>query len=122
MIATVPYLVLVSPAQEFISLEKSVVRKTEQDLCVRALASGQIHQALPLTVSLCAAVAAKIEGSLVNELSSGDAIHNSSLRLGMPSGILTVGAEVERDPAGWRVLNGAFFRTARPLFEGKVYY
>jgi 2-methylaconitate cis-trans-isomerase PrpF len=40
----------------------------------------------------------------------------------MPSGILTVGADVAQDAAsGWVAHSGAFYRTARRLFDGRVY-
>jgi hypothetical protein len=40
----------------------------------------------------------------------------------MPSGILTVDADVTQDPAGlWTAHSGAFYRTARRLFDGRVY-
>ena len=40
----------------------------------------------------------------------------------MPSGILTVDADVARDEAGaWLARSGAFYRTARRLFDGRVY-
>jgi hypothetical protein len=40
----------------------------------------------------------------------------------MPSGVLTVGAEVECQAGQWSALRGSFYRTARRLFDGKVYY
>jgi 2-methylaconitate cis-trans-isomerase PrpF len=39
----------------------------------------------------------------------------------MPSGVLTVGAEVHLGNAGWQAAHGSFYRTARRLFEGYVY-
>jgi 2-methylaconitate cis-trans-isomerase PrpF len=39
----------------------------------------------------------------------------------MPSGVLTVAAEVERRGGEWHAVRGAFYRTARRLFEGAVY-
>ena len=40
----------------------------------------------------------------------------------MPSGILTVGAEVSQDGGGqWVAHSGAFYRTARRLFDGRIY-
>jgi 2-methylaconitate cis-trans-isomerase PrpF len=38
----------------------------------------------------------------------------------MPSGVLTVGAEVEREGGEWVARAGSFYRTARRLFEGRV--
>ncbi len=45
-----------------------------------------------------------------------------AIRFGMPSGILTVDADVGRDAAGaWVAHSGAFYRTARRLFDGRIY-
>jgi 2-methylaconitate cis-trans-isomerase PrpF len=38
----------------------------------------------------------------------------------MPSGVLTVSAEVRKDRDGWYAQAGSFYRTARRLFEGRV--
>ena len=77
------------------------------------------HRALPLTAALCTAVAARITGTLVNEMlrpGAGDPI-----RIGMPSGILNVGADVVQQNGGWTARSGAFYRTARRLFDGRVF-
>ncbi len=72
------------------------------DLTARVISNGQPHRALPLTISLCTAVAARISGTVVAEALSPTAA-DGPLRLGMPSGILTVGAEVAQGAAhGWR--------------------
>jgi 2-methylaconitate cis-trans-isomerase PrpF len=40
----------------------------------------------------------------------------------MPSGVLTVAAEVECDTDGrWQARSGSFYRTCRRLFDGRVY-
>ena len=89
------------------------------DLTGRMLSNGQPHRALPLAASLCTAVAARIEGSLVHAVCASGATQR--LRLGMPSGVLSVGAEVGRDGALWHATRGSFYRTARRLFDGFVY-
>ncbi len=43
------------------------------------------------------------------------------LRLGMPSGVLTVGADVGQEAGRWVARAGSFYRTARRLFDGRVY-
>jgi 2-methylaconitate cis-trans-isomerase PrpF len=95
----------------------------EMDFSLRVIASGQPHKALPLTVSLCAAVTAKLSGSVI-----ADVLHNKHLqqvRIGMPSGILTLDAKVEKTgeqrAEQWHAKSGSFYRTARPLFEGRVF-
>jgi 2-methylaconitate cis-trans-isomerase PrpF len=45
-----------------------------------------------------------------------------AIRIGMPSGILAVGAAVEQTgPNGWIAQRGSFFRTTRRLFAGRLY-
>lgn len=88
------------------------------NLAVRMISSNQPHRALPLTASLCVAVAAGIPDSLVHTVARFPG--SGPLLLGMPSGVLTVQAEVRKDRDGWYALSGSFYRTARRLFEGRV--
>jgi 2-methylaconitate cis-trans-isomerase PrpF len=83
------------------------------------ISSGQPHRALPLTGSLCTAVAAAIEGTVPNRLARPQ--RSGVLRLAMPSGVLTVGAEVHRRDGVWHADSGTFYRTTRRLFDGFVY-
>jgi 2-methylaconitate cis-trans-isomerase PrpF len=90
------------------------------DLTARFISNGQPHRALPVTSSLCTAVAARISGTLASEALLTDP--GSSIRIGMPSGILTLGAEVTRDASGaWTAHSGALYRTARRLFDGRIH-
>ena len=116
----VPFVVMVAPANAATMPDGHVLAADDADVTVRAMSNGQPHRALPLTVSLCAAVAASIEGTVVHRESSysGD----GPLRLAMPSGVLHVGAKVSRDGNRWTAERGVFYRTARRLFEGYVYY
>jgi len=119
-ISTVPYIGFVGPAADSPTLSGETIRAAEMDFAARVISNGQLHRALPLTVSLCTAVAARIAGSVVAEaLPPGVAA--GPLRLGMPSGVLTVGAEVVREGGGWVARAGSFYRTARRLFDGRVW-
>ncbi|MCJ2071191.1 PrpF family protein [Methylobacterium sp. J-030] len=117
-IVHVPFVGIVAPPMEAGSLSGEAVRAGDVDLTARVLSNGVPHQALPLTATLCLAVAARIEGSLVHEAARTT---GAALRVGMPSGILTADAAVSRDGDVWRAERGAFFRTARPLMRGAVY-
>jgi 2-methylaconitate cis-trans-isomerase PrpF len=120
-ITSVPYIGFVSPPAEGRTLSGEVVRAGEVDLVARVLSNGQPHRALPLTVSLCTAVAARISGTLVAEALSPEA-GQEALRIGMPSGVLTVGADVLQEAGGtWVARAGSFYRTARRLFDGQVW-
>ena len=91
------------------------------DLTGRMLSNGQPHRALPLTVSLCMAVAARIEGSLVHAVTRLVTDTDAPIRIAMPSGILVVGATVQKINGAWHAEQGAFFRTQRRMFDGFVY-
>ena len=115
----VPFIGFVSPAQDALTLTGETLAAGAADLTIRMLSNGQAHRALPLTASLCAAVAARIDGSIVARVARRGA--GERLRLAMPSGVLTVGAQTRCDNGVWHVVSGSFYRTARRLFEGCVY-
>jgi 2-methylaconitate isomerase len=116
----IPAVGFVAPPMDAPTLSGETIRAGEVDLTARFISNGQPHRALPVTSSLCTAVAARITGTLVSEALQAEPA--GSIRIGMPSGILTVGADVTRDPAGaWTAHSGAFYRTARRLFDGRIY-
>ena len=116
----IPFMAVVSAPQDATTLTGETVKAADVDLTVRVVSSGQVHRALPVTISLCTAVAARITGTLVAEALSPSA-GKTSLRLGMPSGILTVDADVVSEGGAWFARSGAFYRTARRLFDGRVW-
>ncbi len=117
-----PFFGIVTPPQDFDALSGERVNAEATDLNVRVIASGQPHRALPLTISLCTAVAARIKGSIVERCTRASAADAPSIRLAMPSGILTVDAKVELKNGAWTAQRGSFYRTTRRLFEGVTFY
>jgi 2-methylaconitate cis-trans-isomerase PrpF len=120
LIKGVPFVAIVAPPADAPTLSGETLRAAEMDLLARVISNGQPHRALPLTISLCTAIAARIEGTVVAEALSPGA-GAGVLRLGMPSGVLTVGAEVAREGGAWVARAGSFYRTARRLFDGRVW-
>ena len=117
-IRTVPYVGFVSAPCDSASLTGAAIAADQTDLLARVISNGQPHRALPLTASLCLATAARITGSVVADcLRPGAA---DKIRIGMPSGILEVDADVAQDGGAWVARSGAYLRTARRLFEGRV--
>ena len=116
---SMPQIGFVSAPQDATTLAGETLPAAAADLTVRIISNGQPHRALPLTGSLCTAVAAGIEGSIPNQYARRR--ETATLRLAMPSGVLTVGGEVIREAGGWRAVRGSFFRTTRRLFDGYVY-
>ncbi len=119
--SSVPFVGFVSGPQDASLLTGETLRAADVDLTARMLSNGQPHRALPLTVSLCTAVAARLEGSVVHAAARPTSDFNAPIRIAMPSGILTVAAHVQKKDGQWHAEQGAFYRTQRRLFEGFVY-
>ena len=117
----VPFVGFVSEAQDATLLTGETIKAADIDLTARMLSNGQPHRALPLTVSLCTAVAARLTGSVVQQATRASSELNAPIRIAMPSGILTVAANVQQNDGQWHAEQGAFYRTQRRLFEGYVY-
>ncbi|MBN9426266.1 MAG: PrpF family protein [Burkholderiales bacterium] len=115
----IPLIAFVSAPTQSRLLDGSTLPASAVDLTVRMISSGQPHRALPVTGSLCTAVAAAIEGSLPHRLAQR--AQAGTLRLGMPSGVICVDADVLHRPEGWYAVRGSFYRTTRRLFDGTVY-
>ncbi|MCC6534361.1 MAG: PrpF family protein [Burkholderiales bacterium] len=119
--SAVPFIGFVAEPAEARTLAGVRIDPAAADFVARVISNGQPHRALPLGVSMCLAVAARIEGSVVHGVARAARAHGMDLRISMPSGILTVAAEVRRDDARWHAVRGGFYRTQRRLFDGKLY-
>ena len=89
------------------------------DVTVRMISMGQPHRAVPLTGALCLAVAARIEGSVVNRAARAPAAAGDDIRIAQPSGLTVVAAGVRNDD-GWIADSAVAYRSARRLMEGSV--
>jgi 2-methylaconitate cis-trans-isomerase PrpF len=116
----IPFIGFVAPPAPFATSSGIQVGADAVDIVARVISNGQPHRALPLGVSMCLATAARIQGSIVQQACRQGGDPSGDLRLGMPSGILKVAAEVVRENGGWRVVRGGFYRTQRRLFEGML--
>ncbi|MCU1489272.1 MAG: PrpF family protein [Acidimicrobiaceae bacterium] len=119
-VSSVPFVCIVRTSADAATLSGQVIPEASVDLISRAISNGQPHRALPLTVSLCTAVAAKLAGSIVSDAVSSTASHRD-LSIGMPSGVLRVDADVAWEKGQWVAKVGSFYRTARRLFDGRVW-
>ena len=118
--AAIPFIGFVAPAQDGRTLTGETIRAGDVDLTARMMSNGQPHRALPLTCTLCLAVAARVEGTVVNEVARKGGNPEAEIRIGMPSGVLTAAASVRKLEGQWHAEQGAFYRTQRRMFEGQV--
>ena len=118
--AAVPFVGFVSPPREARTLTGDTIKAVDADVAARMMSNGQPHRALPLTCTLCIAVAARLSGSVVHEAMRATDNLESEIRIAMPSGVLTVAASVRKLEGQWHAEQGAFYRTQRRMFEGQV--
>lgn len=119
-LASIPKVAMVSAPQGSPTLSERKLAADEMDIVVRMISVGQPHRAVPITGAVCLAVAARVPGSIPHRLCAGS---EGPIRIGHSSGTILVDATVENGPDGEiQALNGAVFRSARRLFEGKVLY
>jgi 2-methylaconitate isomerase len=116
----VPFIGFVSDPRNATTLTGEAIAADAVDLTGRMISAGQPHRALPLTGSLCMAVAARLEGSIVHAVTRKADDSEAPIRIAMPSGILTVAATVTQNRGDWTAEQGAFYRTQRRMFEGHV--
>ncbi|KAF2971493.1 hypothetical protein GQX73_g2125 [Xylaria multiplex] len=89
------------------------------DVRVRAMSVGQPHKAIPVTVALAVAAAAKLKGTSVFECVAKGAKVNSPLVIRHASGTIDVDGKFSKS----RELEYAtVLRTARRLMEGRIYW
>jgi 2-methylaconitate isomerase len=117
----VPFIGFVSAPQSAKTLTGESIDAGQIDLTGRMISNGQPHRALPLTASLCMAVAARLEGSVVHAVTRKTQNPEAPIRIAMPSGVLTVAATVRQQGGNWVAEQGAFYRTQRRMFDGYVY-
>lgn len=89
------------------------------DLVVRALSVGQPHGAVPITVALALATAARLQGSTVADVTNSQAVDPAGITIGHASGSVLVGATFGSDGG---LDYATVFRTARRLFEGRIFW
>ena len=115
-----PAIGFVSPPQDATLLSDATLSANDVDLTGRMIARGQAHRDLPLTRTLCMAVASRIVGTIVHEATRATDNPDAELRIGMPSGVLRAAAQVRNRNGVWEAERGSFLRTQRRMFEGSV--
>lgn len=119
--AVVPKIAWVVPPQDSPSLSGEVYKADASDFVARMISTGNCHRALPSTGSMCTAVAARVEGSVVHAVATTNKRKNiNDVTMTHPSGILTVSVDVKKTKNGWHCNKVGVYRSQRRLFDGQV--
>ena len=111
-----PKVSIVSAPQDYINMDGNEVKADTMDLCCRAISVGALHKAYPMTVAVGTGAAARIPGTIVNEIVK-TAPDQDIIRLGHASGVTEVDVKMD----GEKVIKGGVTRTARRIMDGWVY-
>jgi 2-methylaconitate cis-trans-isomerase PrpF len=117
----VPKVAWAGPPAACTSTRGRPVSADEIDLVGRIMTMGRLHRAYALTGAICTAVAAQIDGTVVHAVArrgGSPATSGGTVRIGHPSGVIEVGADVRRHDGAWTVERVATRRTARRLMDG----
>jgi len=114
-----PRIAFVAPPAAYTSSSGKTVSAHDVDLLARIMSMGKLHHAMTGTGAVASAVAAAIPGTLVNRVLGSAA--QPQVRLGHPSGTLTVGAEATEVDGQWTVTRAIMSRSARRLMDGHIF-
>jgi 2-methylaconitate cis-trans-isomerase PrpF len=121
-VASIPKIALLAAPIQTRALSGRVIAADEVDIVARMISVGQPHRAVPITAALCLAVGCRIAGSIAQSLVRPSNDPTARLRIGHPSGVMMVAADVRITAHGIEVPSATVFRTARRLFQGEVLY
>lgn len=117
----VPKIALVTPPTTY-RTPRGRVEASQVDLVARMTALQKLHKAYAVTGAVCLGAAAKIEGTVVNEIYRKARPDNPpAVRIGHPSGSIRVEIEMAKQNGELKLSKAALARTARLLMDGWVY-
>lgn len=118
----VPKVGFVTEPQSYADIAGKQVDAGDMDVCARVISVFKCHKACPLTAASSIAVAAFLPGSLVSEVYAGSTEPGSNVRIGHPSGVMTMQPELAPGEGEVPELPSvAVQRTARRIMDGYVY-
>ncbi|MGJ7515189.1 2-methylaconitate cis-trans isomerase PrpF [Pseudomonas baetica] len=113
-----PKLCMVAKPQAYQAAGGKQVEPGNIDVIARILSMGKLHHAITGTGAVAVAVAAALDGTLVNRI-VGD-IGDRQVRMGHTAGSVAVGAKTALEDGAWVVEKAVMSRSARRLMEGWV--
>ncbi len=119
---TRPMIAFVSPPAAYKSFADGAdIAKEEVDFVSRLFFMQTMHKTYPGTGTVCTGAAALIEGTIPYRVCSPEARETGNVRIGHPSGVISIEVKVASGPGGPELKLAAFGRTSRRIMEGFVY-
>ena len=119
----IPLLSIVSPPADYVSFsDRRQIRAGDVDFVARVFYMQEMHKTHSVTAAVCTAAAALIPGTVVNQVACPSVHATKVVRIGHPSGVIPIEAEVGNLPGGGVELRkAALGRTSRRIMDGFVY-
>lgn len=97
------------------------IQAEDMDICARVISVFKCHKACPLTSASSISVAAQLKGSIIEKTLGLPSDSNGCVKIGHPSGIMTMYPDIVKEKDGIRLSGVAVQRTARRIMDGTVY-
>lgn len=117
----VPKVGFITKPVSYNDIEGGRAEAADMDLCARVISVFKCHKACPLTSASSIAVAAFVDGSLVQKVIGAPAQGQETVRIGHPSGVMTMVPSLIKENGELKLPGVAVQRTARRIMEGTLY-
>ena len=117
-VKAIPKVAMVATPAPYTTSSGKSLAADQIDVLGRAISMENTHRTFPATSSMCTAVAAAVEGTVVHEVSQAPT--PDRLRLGHPAGLMDIGAKVSCQAGQWYAESVTTQRTARRVMEGAI--
>ena len=117
----VPKVGFVTVPKTYTDISGKTVSGQDMDLCVRVISVFKCHKACPLTSASSISVAAFLKGSIVEKTTGRLKEEQKVVRIGHPSGIMTMMPDLKEHNGTFTLDGVAVQRTARRIMDGTVY-
>ena len=116
-----PFFAVVSPSKAYHTFDGKDVAAEDIDLVSRLLFMQKMHKTHPVTGTVCMSTAARVPGSIVEQVLSRRGRENRKIIIGHPAGVIPVVSELETENGTYNLKTAAILRTARTIMDGQVY-
>ncbi|UWG97888.1 3-methylitaconate isomerase [Dehalobacter sp. DCM] len=114
-----PMIAFVSEAQNYCDFTTgNEITADQVDFVSRLMFMQVVHKTYAGTGTTCTGAAAKIPGSIVNQVTHSE---SPLVRIGHPAGVIDIEVQVSKEGDGIKLERAAFGRTARRIMDGYVY-
>lgn len=105
----------------YTDISGKTVNAEEMELCARVISVFKCHKACPLTSASAISVAAFLKGSIVEKTIGGPKEGQETVRIGHPSGVMTMVPDLREEGGRLELAGVAVQRTARRIMDGTLY-